>query len=112
MDKTESPTKQNTTLSSHLYIEDRKHFKENMEFKTGGKRNQQKPGHFFFKMVVFQKVVCLQFMASLGVKLMAPVQNARTEGVVQAGMKLSFINNSSTFSINKLIPSVLHPVIA
>lgn len=63
-------------------------------------------------MVVFQEVVCLQAMANLGVKLMAPVQDARTEGVVQAGMKLSFINNSSTFSINKLIPSVLHPVIA
>lgn len=67
---------------------------------------------FCFKMVLFQKVVCLQVIANLGVKLMAPVQDARTEGVVQAGMKLSFINNSSTFSINKLIPSVLHPVIA
>lgn len=63
-------------------------------------------------MVVFQKAVFLQVMANLGVKLMAPVQDARTEGVVQAGMKLSFINNFSTFNINKLIPSVLHPVIA
>lgn len=63
-------------------------------------------------MVVFQKVVCLQVMANLGAELMACVQEARTEGVVQRGMKLSFINNSSAFSINKLIPSVLHPVIA
>lgn len=61
-------------------------------------------------MVVFQKVVCLQVMANLGVKLMAPAQDARTESVVQTGMRLSFLNNS--LSINNLIPSVLHPVIA
>lgn len=63
-------------------------------------------------MTMFQKVVFLQVMANPRMNLMASAQDARTEGVVQAGMKLSFINNSSTFSINKLIPSVLHPVIA
>lgn len=47
-------------------------------------------------------------MANLGVEFMALVQDSRT----QRGMKLSFINNSSAFNINKLIPSVQHPVIA
>lgn len=51
-------------------------------------------------------------MANLGVEFMALVQDSRTEGVVQRGMKLSFINNFSAFDINKLIPSVQHPVIA
>jgi len=63
-------------------------------------------------VVAFQKVICLQVMASLGVELMAPVQDTRTEGVVRRGMKLSFINNSSAFIINKLLPSVQHTVIA
>lgn len=47
--------------------------------------------------------VSLQVMDNFGVELMAPVQDTRTEGVVHRGIELSFIDNSSSFSINKLL---------
>lgn len=41
MGKRESPTKQNATLSSQLYIGDKKQLKENMAFKTGKEKKQE-----------------------------------------------------------------------
>lgn len=49
MGKTESPSKQNTTLSSQLHIGDRKQFNENTAFKVGENKpqTQQNPGLLF-----------------------------------------------------------------